>query len=88
MQLTNQVKQSALLAELAYLKLEDKYWTTPDEYGKIPSYSNYDDLKTFLEKNPKSITDINDSSDSAMLTFKKGTVKKGTGYFLVTIAHM
>lgn len=67
MQLTNQVKQCALLAELAYLKLENAYWSTPNNDGYIPQYSNFDDLKTFLENNPKSITDINDSSDSAML---------------------
>ena len=36
MQLTNQVKQSALLAELAYLKLENAYWNTPVN-GKLPN---------------------------------------------------
>ncbi|MCD8545094.1 MAG: DUF2974 domain-containing protein [Sulfurospirillum cavolei] len=70
MQLTNQVKQSALLSELAYLKLEDAYWTIEVD-GKIPSYSNIKDIETFLtgvnsEGKPYT-TGIDDSRDSEML---------------------
>lgn len=70
MQLTNQVKQSALLAELAYLKLENYEDYENKKYNTLDELLLSGDMKEigeFISKNPKSITDINDSSDSAML---------------------
>ncbi len=47
MQITQKIIDQGLLSELAYLKLEDAYWTT-EVNGKLPSYSNLDDLDKFL----------------------------------------
>ena len=74
MQITQKIIDQGLLSELAYLKLEDAYWTT-EVNGKLPSYSNLDDLDKFLtgtdSKGKPYTTGINDSRDQDMLELLK-----------------
>lgn len=67
MELTNKILDTALLSELAYLKLENKYFE-----NKPYSLEN---ITNFLTNNNKDTTGIDDNRDEAEKE------KKGTGNF-------
>jgi hypothetical protein len=59
MELTNKILDMALLSELAYLKLENKYFKDEDYSFEI--------VRGFLRDNNKDITGIDDNRDEAII---------------------